>query len=139
MNKEWKSNFIFHAYYNQLKNAIQSTPCLIPNTLHRFRTLIKFSVDSHFTYITTRANENKQQLQSYYKLTEEYLEQITKKWSVDLLIAVYPIEISNVESPEAMSNTPGPSKTKRDDEVQDIHNTSTKTTSISPAQGGDGE
>jgi hypothetical protein len=47
--------------------------------------------------------------------------------------------MSDVESPEAMPDTPGPSKTKKDDEVQDVHSTSTKTTSISPAQGGDGE
>jgi hypothetical protein len=54
MNKQWQSNVIFHAYYNQLKNAIQSTPCLTPNTLYRFRPLIKFSADCHFTYITVR-------------------------------------------------------------------------------------
>jgi hypothetical protein len=139
MNKQWQSNVIFHAYYNQLKNAIQSTPRLTPNTLHRFRPLIKFSVDCHFTYITACADEHKQQLQSYYKLTEEDLEQITKEWSVDLLVPVDPTEISDVESPEAILDTPGPSKTKMDDEVQDIHSTSTKTTLISPVQGGDGE
>ena len=59
MNKQWKSNVVFHAYYNQLKNAIQSTPHLTPNTLHRFRPLIKFSADCHFTYITTCADEHK--------------------------------------------------------------------------------
>jgi hypothetical protein len=47
--------------------------------------------------------------------------------------------MSDVDSPEAMSDTPGPRKTKKDDEVQDVPSTSTKTTSISPAQGGDGE
>jgi hypothetical protein len=26
MNKHWQSNVIFHTYFNQLKNAIQSTP-----------------------------------------------------------------------------------------------------------------
>jgi hypothetical protein len=139
MNKQWQSNVVFHAYYNQLKNAIQSTPCLTPNTLHRFRPLIKFSVDHHFTYITVHADEHKQQLQSYYKLTEEDLEQITKEWSADLLVAADPAEMSDVDSPEAMPDTPGPRKTKKDDEVQDVHSTSMKTTSISPAQGGDGE
>jgi hypothetical protein len=44
-----------------------------------------------------------------------------------------------VDSSEAMPDTPGLRKTKKDDEAQDVHNTSTKTTSISPAQGGDGE
>jgi hypothetical protein len=58
---------------------------------------------------------------------------------VDLLVAVDPTEMSDLEIPEAMSNTPGPSNTKKDDEVQDVHSTSTNTTSISPMQGGDGE
>jgi hypothetical protein len=82
-------------------------------------------------------DEHKQQLQSYYKLTEEDLEEITKEWSADLLIAADPADMSDVDSPEA--DTPGPSKTKKDGEIQDVHSTSTKTTSISPVQGGDGE
>jgi hypothetical protein len=35
-------------------------------------------------------------------LTEEDLEQITKEWSVDLLVAADPAEMSDVDSPEAM-------------------------------------
>jgi hypothetical protein len=77
MNKQWKSNVIFHTYYNQLKVAIQAMPRITLNTLHRFRPLIKFSADFHLIYITTRADENKQQLQSYYKLTMDELEDIT--------------------------------------------------------------
>jgi hypothetical protein len=45
MNKQWQSNFFFHTYYNQLKRAIQSEPCMTLKTLHRFRPLMKFSVD----------------------------------------------------------------------------------------------
>jgi hypothetical protein len=45
----------------------------------------------------------------------------------------------DVDSPKAMPDTPGPSKTKKDDEFQYVHSTSTKTTLISPVQGGDGE
>jgi hypothetical protein len=60
MNKKWQSNAIFHAYYSQLKYAIHSTPRLTLNTLHRFRPLIKFSADHHFTYITACVNEHKQ-------------------------------------------------------------------------------
>jgi hypothetical protein len=138
MNKQWKSNVVFHAYYNQLKIAIQSTPCITPNTLYRFRPLMKFSADRHFIYITACADEHKKQLQSYYKLTEEDLEEITKEWSADLLISADPVEISDIDSPELVHDTPGPSKTKEDEEVQDVNSTSTKTTSISPAQGGDG-
>jgi heme-binding NEAT domain protein len=72
-------------------------------------------------------------------LTEEDLEQITKEWSADLLVAADPIEMSDVDIPEAMSDTPGPRKTKKDVEIQYVHSTSTKTTSISPMKGGDGE
>jgi hypothetical protein len=54
------------------------------NTLHRFQPLMKFCVDWHFIYITTQTNEHKEELQSYYKLTEEDLEEITKDWSEDL-------------------------------------------------------
>ena len=39
--------------------------------------------------------------------------------------------------PEAMLDTPGPRRTKKDDEVEYVPSTSAKTTSISPAQGGD--
>jgi hypothetical protein len=101
--------------------------------------LIKFSANFHFTYITACTDEHKQQLQSYYKLTDEDLEQITKEWLVDLLVPSDPTKISNMESPEAIMDTPEPSKTKKDDELQDIHSTSTNTTSISPGKGGDGE
>jgi hypothetical protein len=69
------------------------------NILHRFQPLIKFSADRHFIYLTTRADENKEQLQSYYKLTEEDLEEITKEWLEDLLIPTDPVEVSDIHSP----------------------------------------
>jgi hypothetical protein len=72
-------------------------------------------------------------------LSEDDLEEITKEWLADLLVVSEPADMSDEESPEAMPNTPGPRKTKKDDEVEDIHNTSTNTTSISPTQGGDGD
>jgi hypothetical protein len=100
---------------------------------------MKFSVDRHFTYITVRGDEHKQQLQSYYKLTEEDLEEITKEWSVDLLVAANHVDMSDEESHEDMLDTLRPSRTKKDDEVEDVPSTSTKTTSISPAQRGDGD
>jgi hypothetical protein len=70
MNKQWKYNVIFHTYYSQLKVTIQSEPCITPNNLHRFRPLMMFNVDHHFIYIIARADEHKEQLQSYYKMTE---------------------------------------------------------------------
>jgi hypothetical protein len=42
---------------------------------------MKFNVDHHFIYIIVCADEHKQQLQSYYKLKEEELEEIKKDWS----------------------------------------------------------
>jgi hypothetical protein len=90
MNKQWQSNTILHTYYNQLKIAIQSTPCITPKHFTRFRPLMKFNVDRHFTYITTRADEHKHQLQSYYKLTKDDLEEITKEWSANLLVPTDP-------------------------------------------------
>jgi hypothetical protein len=60
MRKQWKSNVIFHTYYNQLKRAIQSEPQIPPNTLFSFMPLMKFSVDCYFIYITSRTDENKE-------------------------------------------------------------------------------
>jgi hypothetical protein len=57
-------------------------------------------VDRHFIYLTPRADEHQEQLQSYYKLTEEDLEEITKEWSVDLLVSADPTEMSDIDSPE---------------------------------------
>ena len=59
MNKQWKSNAVFHTYYNQLKQAIQSKPQMTSNTLHMFWPLMKFSVDHHFIYIPMRIDEHK--------------------------------------------------------------------------------
>jgi hypothetical protein len=58
------------------------------NTLDRFRPLMKFHVDRHFIYITARIDESKEELQSYYKLREEKLEEITKEWPAEFLITV---------------------------------------------------
>jgi hypothetical protein len=33
MSKQWQSNVVFHAYYNQLKEAIRSEPRITLNTL----------------------------------------------------------------------------------------------------------
>jgi hypothetical protein len=94
MGKKWKSNAVFHTYYLQLKRAIDVFPCITPNTLHRFKPFVKFHVDKHFIYIITHEDEHKEVLQSYYKLTEEDLEEITK-WHVYLLIPIHHIELSD--------------------------------------------
>jgi hypothetical protein len=99
---------------------------------------MKFNVYRHFIYITTRADEHKQQLQSYYKLMEDDLEENTKEWSEDLLVPADHTEMSDIDSLEAVHDTPGPSKTKKNEEAQDVSSTSVKNASISPEKGGDG-
>jgi hypothetical protein len=95
MVKQWQSNAVFHTYYLQLKWAIESFPRMMPNTLHRFRPLVKFHADRHFIYITVRGDENKEELQSYYKLTEEDMEEITKEWPAEFLVPVEDAELSD--------------------------------------------
>ena len=100
---------------------------------------MKFSVDHHFIYISVCTDEHKQQLQSYYKMTEEDLKEITKDWSVDFLIPAGPAEISDIDSLETTSDTPGPSKVKKTEEVHDLDSASVNTASILVEKGGYGE
>jgi hypothetical protein len=92
-----------------------------------------------------RADKHKEELRSYYKLTEEDLEEITKDWSAELLIPTDPTEMSDPEligSPETTheaKDTPGTSRRKNTKEVQDLSSTSEETTSVSPGRGGDDE
>jgi hypothetical protein len=79
MDKKWKSNTVFHTYYLQLKRAIESSPCMTSNTLHKFIPFGKFRIDRNFIYITVRGDEHREEIQSYYKLTEEDMEEITKE------------------------------------------------------------
>jgi hypothetical protein len=100
---------------------------------------MNYKVDRHFIYIISQADKHKQQIQSYYKMTEEDLEEITKEWSADLLIPVDPTEISDINILETTQDTPEPSKTNKNKEVHDLDSASVKTTSISLEQGVDGE
>jgi hypothetical protein len=74
MEKQWKSNAVFHTYYLQLKRAIESFPRMTLNTLHRFRPLAEFHADRHSIYITAHGDEHKEEIQSYYKIKEEDME-----------------------------------------------------------------
>jgi hypothetical protein len=106
---------------------------------------MKFRTDQHFTYITEHADESKEELQSYYKLTEEDIEKITKVWLAKLLILVDPIELSDpkiIRSPEATreeNGTPGTNRRKNIEEVQNMSSASEETTSESPGGGGNDE
>jgi hypothetical protein len=109
MNKWWQSNFIFHTYYNQLKVSIQATPRITLNTLHRFTPLMKFNTNHHFIYIVVPIDA----LHSYYKLTKDDLDKITKEWSMELLVSMDSIEMFDVDSPKTTPDTAGPSKIKK--------------------------
>jgi hypothetical protein len=101
---------------------------------------MKFYADWHFIYIIAWVDEHKDQLHSYYKLTEEYLEEITKDWSIDLLIPTDLAEMSNLDSLETTHkehDTCGPSRMKKTEEFQDLISASGKTSSVSLDRGGD--
>ena len=90
---------------------------------------MKFYINRHFIYITAWAYEHKEKLQSYYKLTEEDLEEITKDLSVDLLIPtestdMYGPELDITEATHREHDTHRTNKRKKTKEVQDLSNTS---------------
>jgi hypothetical protein len=145
MGKKWKSNAVFHTYYLQLKRDIEVVPRMTTSTLHRFRPFVKFHADRHFIYTTAHGDEHKEVLHSYYKLTEEDLEEITKEWPTNLLIPVDPAELFDPElfrSPVVTCegyDTPRTSRRKKIEEVQKMNITLEETTSESPSGGGDDE
>jgi hypothetical protein len=96
---------------------------------------MKFYVDRHFIYITVWANKHKEDIYSYYKLREEDLEEINKDWSTDFLIPIDLGEMSdpkhdNLEAAHKEHDTPGTSRRRKIEEVQDLRNASEITTSI---------
>jgi hypothetical protein len=92
---------VFHTYYLQLKRAIESFPRMTSNTLHGFRPLANFCADRHFIYITACGDENKEEIQSYYKLMEEDMEEITKEWPGEFLV---PVEQTKLFDPDVMGS-----------------------------------
>jgi hypothetical protein len=70
---------------------------MTPNTLHQYRPLAKFHADRHFIYITTHSNESKEELQFYYKQTDEDMVKITKEWPTKFLIPVEDEEIFDLD------------------------------------------
>jgi hypothetical protein len=127
MAKQWKSNAMFHAYYLQLKHAIEAFPRMIPNTFHQYRPLAKFCTYLLFIYITARRDESKEELQSYYKLTDEDMEKIKKEWLAEFLVPVEDAELSDpdiIGSPLVTrvehDGQVSVKKNKKKDEVQNI-------------------
>jgi len=127
MENQWQSNARFHTYYLQLKRVIEYFPHMTSNTLHRFKPLAKFHADRHFIYITTREDEHKEELQSYYILIEEDMEEITKEWPAELLVPVKQTEIYDPEligSPVVTQeeyDAPNSSKKTKKEEVQELN------------------
>jgi hypothetical protein len=145
MVKQWHSNAVFHTYYLQLKRSVESFPRTTPNTLHRFRPIAKFRIDRHFIYITVRGDKHKEEFHSYYKLTEEDMEEITKEWPVEFLVPVEQTELSDPNLIESLVVTheeydgPSNSKRKKKEEVQEMQIASEETTLDSPEGGGGDE
>jgi hypothetical protein len=112
------------------------------NTLHAYMIISNFHVDRHFIYITTCKDETKEELQSYYKLTDEGMEKITKEWSVEFLVPVEQTDLSNPDIIRVPMVTReeydghSSSKKKKKEEVQEINNASEETASESPGRGG---
>jgi hypothetical protein len=91
-------------------------------------------------------DENKEELQYYYKLTEEDMEEITKEWSAKFLVLVGNAElfdpdlirihvVTKIEW-DGLSNA---KKKKKKEEVQEINNASEETGPDSPGEGGGDE
>jgi hypothetical protein len=95
MSKQWKLNVVFHSYYHQLKRAIEAFPRMTLNTLHQYRMLSKFNANHTFIYIIAHRDESKEELQSYYKLIDEDMEEIAKEWLVNFLVPVEDEELSD--------------------------------------------
>jgi hypothetical protein len=97
MSKQWQLNVVFHAYYQQLKFSIKSFPRMTPCTLHQYRPIAKFCADPYFIYITMCRDESKDELQSYYKLTNEDMDNIMKEWPEEFHTPVLDAELSNTD------------------------------------------
>jgi hypothetical protein len=114
------------------------------NTLDRFRPFAKFCADRHFIYITACRDEHKEEIQSYYKLIKEDMEEIIKEWPEELLVLVNHVELYDpdlIGSPVVTCeeyDAPNSSRKKKKEDVQEIQSTSEETASDSPS-GGDVE
>jgi hypothetical protein len=78
---------------------------MTPNTLHWFRPVAKFCVDMHFIYITMCRDETKEELHSYYKLTDEDTKEITQEWLDEFLVPVEQTKLSNPDIIESFMVT----------------------------------
>jgi hypothetical protein len=100
------------------------------NTLDMFRPLMRFHAERNFIYINVHADERKEELQYYYKLTTEDLEEFSKDWPEKLLILVDLTELFDpnlIENPMVTSeeyDAPRNNKKKKKQDVKEVHNSS---------------
>jgi hypothetical protein len=143
MAKKWQSNVALHTYYLSLKRDIEYFSRMMSNTLHRFRPFVKFRTDRNFIYITACRDKHKEDLQYYYKLTKEDMEEITKEWPVELVIPIEQEELSNpnlIVSPMVNHeeyDAPNSRRRKKKEKAQELKSTSEERASGSPGGGGD--
>jgi len=67
-------------------------------TLHQYRSIAKFHANPHFIYITTRRDENQEEFQSYYKMMDDDMEQITKEWTEEILVPVVNVDLFDTDT-----------------------------------------
>jgi hypothetical protein len=112
---------------------------------------VKFCTDRHFIYITACRDESKEELKPYYKMTDEYMEEITKQWPTNFLVPVEDVEFSDsdiIGSPLVTrvehDGQTSVKKKKKEEEVQNIEtddedNASEEKRPDSLARGGEDE
>jgi hypothetical protein len=84
-----------HLLLTAQARAIDSFPLNESEYLAHLQAITKFCADRNFIYITMHWDEGEEELQSYYKLTNEDMEEIIKEWSAEFLVPVEKIELSN--------------------------------------------
>jgi hypothetical protein len=102
---------------------------MTPHTLHHYRPIAKFRKDLYFIYINTvRRDENQEDLQSHYKLTDEDMDQITKEWPDEFLVPIFDEKLSDTDTIGScivtqfkhVGKSNGVKKNKNQEEVQDV-------------------
>jgi hypothetical protein len=71
---------------------------MIPCTLHQYRPIEKFCTNPHFIYITVGRDEHQEELQSYYKLSNEDMEHIIKEWRKKFLVPIAYAELFDTDT-----------------------------------------
>jgi hypothetical protein len=121
------------------------------NMLHQYRPLAKFRTERNFIYIIVRKDESKEELQSYYNLTDKDMEETTKELPTEFLVLIEDAELSDVNimgSPlvtrvEHVEQSNAKKKNKKEEvqrkETDEEDNAFEEDGTKSPREGGGGE